>query len=324
MDDSTGTFTPNARKPVYWILTAAFLALVILLAGVNPAAAQNTFPPLISLPDGFQPEGIAVGYGTTFYAGSIPTGAIYQGDLRTGEGHILVSAQAGRQATGMKFDRRTGYLFVAGAMTGQAYVYDTETGDTVEVYTLAAPGTSFINDVILTQDAAYFTDSFQPVIYKVPLRANGIPGDPSTVETIPLTGDYIHVPGGFNLNGIEAVSNGKWLIAVQSVTGMLYRIDPETGNSTLIDLGGASVSNGDGILLVGSKLYVVQNQNNLITVIDLSSDLTSGEVIGTITNGDFDVPTTIAAFGNYLYAINARFSTPPEPDTEYQVLQVTR
>jgi hypothetical protein len=30
----------------------------------------------------------------------------------------------------------------------------------------------------------------------------------------------------------------------------------------------------------------------------------------------------VAAFGSYLYAVNARFTTPPTPDTRYSVIQV--
>ena len=66
-----------------------FLALAgALVVFATAAAAQATFPEEISLPTGFRPEGIAIGNGTTFYVGSIPTGAVYRGDLRTGEGAV--------------------------------------------------------------------------------------------------------------------------------------------------------------------------------------------------------------------------------------------
>jgi len=92
--------------------------------------------------------------------------------------------------------------------------------------------------------------------------------------------------------------------------------------ATQINLGGASVSAGDGLLLRGRTLYVVRNQLNQIAIIDLAPDLSSGEVVGTITNPNFDVPTTIAAFGNALYAVNARFNTPPTPSTTYSIVRV--
>jgi len=47
-------------------------------------------------------------------------------------------------------------------------------------------------------------------------------------------------------------------------------------------------------------------------------------IVSYITNPAFDVPTTIAEFGNSLYAVNARFGTPPTPETEYDIVKVTK
>ena len=306
---------------------ATLLLVVLSFTSIGSTFAQS-FPDVIPLPNGFQPEGIATGTGTTFYVGSIPTGAVYRGDLRTGEGAVLVPAQAGRSAIGLKYDDRSGVLFVAGGPTGYAYFYDGDTG--ANVLGANVPGIqltilpSFINDVVITKDAAYFTNSFQPFIYRVPLENNGdLPAVPSVVE-IPLGGEYQFTPGAFNANGIAATPNGKTLIIVNSTEGALYNVDPITGVATRIDLGTGAVPNGDGILLQGKTLYVVQNRLNQIAVIELSADLTSGTIAEIITDADFRVPTTIARFGNSLYAVNARFGTAPTPDTEYEVVRVSR
>jgi len=298
----------------------ASLLLVVLSLTMIGSASAAPFPEVIPLPDGFQPEGIATGTGTTFYVGSIPTGAIYQGDLRTGEGEVLVPAQAGRSAIGLKYDPRSGLLFVAGGATGYAYIYDAETGANVaEIQLSTLP--SFINDVVITQDAAYFTNSFQPIIYRVPLVDGQLPEVP-VVEEIPLGGDYQFTPGAFNANGIAATPNGKTLIIVNSTEGALYSVDPTTRVATRIDLGTGGVPNGDGILLHGKTLYVVQNRLNQIAVIELNSDFTAGTIETVITSPLFRVPTTIARFGSSLYVVNARFGTPPTPDTEYEVVRV--
>jgi len=303
----------------------SFLILLVFVLAIATIAAAplKAFPDVIPLPNGFQPEGIAVGTGHTFYVGSIPTGAVYRGDLRTGEGDVLVPAQSGRAAIGLKYDERTGLLFVAGGPTGYAYVYNGETGENVAEIQLTT-AQSFINDVVITRDAAYFTNSQQPILYRVPLENNGdLPATPM-VQEIPLTGDYVFTPNAFNANGIAATPNGETLIIVNSVDGVLYNVDPATGEATRIDLGGASVPNGDGILLQGKTLYVVQNRLNQIAVVELNSDFTQGTIVDTITDSDFRVPTTIARFGNSLYAVNARFGTPPTPDTEYEVVRVSR
>lgn len=303
-------------------LVSLLLLTVFLAPAPTPASAAETYPDLIALPNGWLPEGVVTGYGPVIYSGSRANGAIYAADLRTGTGAIVVPGQTGRVAVGLSFDPRSNAIFVAGGGTGKAYVYAATTGAQLREYTLALtpPGT-FVNDVIVTREAAYFTDSQRPVYYRVPLGPGGEPAAPGDVEIIPLSGDWAQVPG-FNANGIEATSNGQALIIVNSTTGRLYRVAPETGVATVIDLGGALVTNGDGLLLRGHTLYVVRNRNNMIAVVELVDDFSHGTVVDTITNPNFDVPTTIAAFGNALYAVNGRFTTPPTPTTTYSIVRV--
>lgn len=308
------------RRPL--LVAILVLAFGTLFAVGSVAAAA--FPQIVPLPNGFAPEGVVTGYGTDLYAGSLADGSIYRADLRTGEGEVVVSAPEGGVAVGLAFDRRSGLLFVAGGNTGMAFVYDPQTGDTAASYELTTEENTFVNDVIITRDAAYFTDSFRPFYYRVPLGPGGSLADATAVEEIELGGDFEFVPDAFNANGIEALPNGKALIVVNSTTGDLYLVEPASGTATLIDLGGGSVPAGDGILLHGKTLYVVQNQLNQIAVLRLAPDYLSGEITGTITNPAFDVPTTVASFGPYLYAVNARFGTPPGPDVEYDVVQVRR
>jgi sugar lactone lactonase YvrE len=296
-------------------------ALATLLVAVTAAAAP--FPDPIALPPGFQPEGIAVGKGHTFYVGSIPTGRIYRGDLRTGEGAVLPLAESGRNAIGIEVDNRN-RIFVAGGGTGQAYVYDADTGQSLAEYTFASAGpTTFVNDLVVTKDAAWFTDSREAVLYRVPLARNGALPDPTDVEEAPLVGEFTLAPMN-NLNGIEATPDGKTLIAVQSNLGRLYRIDPDTGYADIIELTGGDVEFGDGLLLDGRTLYVVQNRLNRIAVVRLSPDLGSGTITGYLTHPQFDIPTTIAEHGNRLYAVNARFGTAGQQPAAYSVIQLRK
>jgi sugar lactone lactonase YvrE len=311
------------------VVLAAGVLLGLMAAALPVLAApqqqtETPFPSVIDLPNGWRPEGIAVGRGATFYVGSLANGAIYRGSLVTGQGSILVPGVAGRAITGLYVDERHDYLFAAGAGTGQGFVFDASTGETLAIYQLAEGTPTFVNDVVVTNDAAYFTDSQQRFIYRVPLGRQGALPDPSAVERIPLSGDYVFVPGAFNANGIDATPNGKWLLIVHSTRGELYRVDPLTGEAVLVDLGGASLTNGDGLRLQGHTLYVVRNRLNQIAVITLNSDWTSGTQVGTLTNPNFDVPTTVGLFGSSLYAVNARFTTPPTPDTTYTAVGVSR
>jgi sugar lactone lactonase YvrE len=298
------------------LILVAVVAAVLAIPAFTSAATP--FPQTLPLPDGFRPEGIAIGRGTTFYVGSIPTGAIYRGDLRTGLGAVFVPGAPGRAAIGVAVDQRD-RLFVAGGPTGMGFVYGTD-GQLLRSYQLASGSDpTFVNDVAVARDAAWFTDSNRHVIYRVAIAGDGTLA--ASADAIPLGGDY-QPAAGLNLNGIEATPNGKTLIAVQTATGKLFAIDPETGVADEVDLGGAVLTNGDGLLLRGRTLYVVQNRSNQIAVVELAPDLASGSVVDVLTDPDLDVPTTIDRHGNRLYAVNARFSTPPTPSTTYEVVQV--
>ncbi len=305
--------------------TLALLVLMLLVVAA-PALAAPAFPDIIPLPDGWQPEGIAVGRGATFYAGSLANGAIYRGDLRSGDGSVLVAGEPGGLSVGLSVDTRSNYLFAAGGVNGNANVYDAGSGALLATYQFAAPGSGFVNDVIVTRDAAYFTDSFRPQLYRVALGAGGALPAAGDFETIPLSGAWTQVPGPFvfNANGIEASANGKALLVINSTLGQLYRVDPRSGVASLVDLGGASLTVGDGLVLQGQTLYVVRNRLNEIAVIDLVRDFASGRVTRTLTSPDFRVPTTLAIFGSSLYAVNARFDTPAGPDVDYEVVRVPR
>ena len=288
------------------------LLIAVLLALTAPAAVgAAAFPNRIDLPDGFAPEGIAIGRGTTFYSGSLSGQGIWRGDLRTGAGSLLVVG--GGPFVGMKVDAAN-RLWVAGGPAGNGYVFDAETGDPLMAFQLAPVGeASFVNDVVVTGEAAWFTDSFRGVIYRVDHRT----GQETEVDLTDLAPAEANV---FRLNGIDATPNGKTLIAVNSTAGELYRIDARTGETTVIDMGGASVA-GDGLLLTGHTLYAVRNQDH-VAVIHLAPDLSSGVIVDQLT-GDFDVPTTVARHGSSLYVVNAAFRPPGAPPaTEFWVTRI--
>jgi streptogramin lyase len=300
------------RRLTVLAVAAAFSVPVAL-------AADRPFPDVVQLPPGFQPEGIAIGRGTTFYVGSIPTGAVFRGDLRTGTGAVLVPGGSGAAAIGVGIDGRN-RLFVAGGVTGKGFVYDGASGDQLASYQLATGSEpTFVNDVAVTKGGAWFTDSNRLVLYRVPVALDGTLGP--TAEVLPLSGD-LQLGAGINLNGIEATPNGKQLVSVQTNSGLLFTIDPATGETHQIDLGGTTLVNGDGLLLQGRTLFVVQNRLNQIAVVQLSPDFERGTVSMYLTDSDFDVPTTIDRLGRHLYVVNARFGTPPTPTTPYRVVQV--
>jgi sugar lactone lactonase YvrE len=300
----------------------AAVVLGVTLVSTAPATADHgrAFPTEFALPNGFLPEGIAIGDAPTAYFGSRGDGSIYRVDLRTGEGEVF-SKGPGTSSVGLKIDDRR-RLFVAGGGAGNGRVVDARTGAIVKSYQFAADADTFVNDVVVTDQAAWFTDSRKAVLYKLPLGRGGLL--PADFTAVPLTGDFVLTPGVNNANGIAETPDGKALLIVQSNTGKLFRVDPATGATKQVDLGGQVLTNGDGLLLEGRSLYVVQNRLNTVAKFAVNRSGTRGELVSTVSDPRFDVPTTVASFGDRLYLPNARFSTPPTPETTYNAVAIDK
>ena len=284
-----------------------------LAHGLRDPFPQIELPDRIDLPDAFQPEGITTA-GPFAWFGSLADGDIYRADLLTGEGEVI-SQGPGTPSVGLTVDVRD-RLFVSGGTAGDARVVDGRTGEVLATYDL---GGGFVNDVVVTKDYAYFTDSQRPVIHRLHLGPGGRLTD--TFDQLALHGEWEQVDG-FNANGIATSPDGKSLLVVNSTTGRLFRVDPDNGHAHQVDLGDDSLANGDGMLRTGRTLYVAQNTRNQVATVRLDRAASTGRVVETRTSDDFDTPTTIARFAGALYLPNARFTTVPEDDTEYWVTRL--
>jgi sugar lactone lactonase YvrE len=305
------------------LVRVAVPLLLALVAGLAAPAAAARPAEVIVLPGATSAEGIAAGRGATFYAGDLFAGDIFRGDLQRGTAELFIDAPAGRMAVGMAVNVAHQLLFVAGGFTGQGYIYDTASGATVASYQFATPAGSLINDVALTKDGAWFTDSFQAQLYFVPVSRAGVPAP--RFRTLALSGPAATVigNGAVNLNGIRATADGQTLIVAHSATAQLDRVDPATGASARI--AGVSVPNVDGIVLGAGRLWAVQNFSNQVARIRLAPDLSSGVVEAVITSPLFQVPTTAARFGSRLAVVNAKFDTGIPPTAhQYEVVVVDR
>lgn len=331
------------------------LAVVLLANCANDTVApvpevDVVVQDIIALP--IRPEAIALGNGTTFYAGSSSAsadttnhGLIYRGDLSTGAGAVLVPGVRGKATSGLAFDKRSGLLYAAETKGGTASVYDGVTGAKVASYTfptVAAPGHQ-INDVAVGVDAVFFTDSYQPVMYRVALGANNVPA--STFTTVPLSGDYVHhaaaKPFNINSNGIATTADGKYVLldnmggnkgtasanciasprapADSGCVSDILRVDPASGVATRINFGANKIYFVDGIRLYDHTLYVTQNFLDKLSVFTLSADYLSATFVKDYTNPNIIVPSSMVVFQKSLFALNAGFGPGP-----YQVVRVAK
>lgn len=310
-----------------WSITLGVvtLALLALLAPTATASQRGAaFPEEYILPgDAVYPEGIAYQPSTqNFFVSSTTDGTIFRGHLKQEMTEVfLPGGEDGRTtAIGLAVDKR-GRLFIAGGATGKAFVYDTASGALLGAFDNDLDAT-FVNDVAVARDgSAYLTDSVAPYIYKISTQPDG---SLSFDVWLDLTGTPIVYQQGFNLNGIVVSANDRYLVVVQSNTGKLFRIEIATRQVYEIDLGGATLTSGDGLVLLGHRLYVVRNSLGEIAVVQLAGAFVSGTVIDTITDPSFAFPTTAARALNRLLVVNSQFDkrSTGDPDLPFTVSSV--
>lgn len=296
-------------------MIATFLLAILLgfsTYAATPVAAQPTGVERWTFPadEAVYPEGVAYHAGNgDFFISSTANGAIYRsnawGDDRNLEVFLPGGADGRTTAVGMKVNPQ-GQLFISGGSTGMIWMYDAVTGRLLSTFDNGYEST-FINDVTIAADgAAYFTDSINPVIFRIAPDANGVFQFTFWRD---LRGTALEYTTGFNLNGIAATEDGKYLIVVQSNTGKLWRIATADGAvSEIVLAGGDRMTSGDGLLLVGQNLYVARNSLNLIVTVRLAPDFASGQQVGSFTNSAFQYSTTIAQAGNRLLVVNSQFN----------------
>jgi hypothetical protein len=295
----------------------AVAALALVLAPLSPAGAADR-PDTISLVTGSLPEGISAGPGTTFFAGSRLNGAVYVGDVREGTVRELVAGRTGEVAVGLLYDAATKRIWVAGGATGDITAYDSRSG--AELFTVNTGTGRFLNDVAITRDAVYVTDSTKNQILVVPLgKGARLPAAGTAAQVLTITGDYVQ-PAGFGLNGIRVLPGGD-LLAVSG--GVLYVIDPATGVADRVEVSGlpdgrTSLTGGDGLELRGKTLYVVRgfNPTGSVVVLRLGEGGRTATFVKEITDSDFNVPTTAALVAGDLLVVNGQFNDPATAPTE--------
>jgi streptogramin lyase len=295
------------------------LGATALIGGTAQAApgTARSWPGEFSLPNGWGPEGVAIGSAPYAYFGSIATGGVYRVNLASGKGKV-VHRGLGRMTVGLKVDS-WGRLFLAGGSSGELRVVDAHSGALLANHVVAGEG-SFVNDVLLARDAAWFTESFSARLFKLPLGRNGRIGAP---ESLTLSGDWVQ--SGFTSNGISLTPDGSALLVTNAAVdgGSLMRVNPRTGVARKVDLGDTTLPSGDGLVLIGRTLYVVQPNSNQVDVIRLSRSGSRGTAIDVIRDDRFDLPTTAAAYQGRLYLPNSRFTTPDrDENTPYNAVSV--
>ena len=306
--------TPSRRT----VLAAALVAPALVATGPAASAASahatGPAPGTIRLPDGFRPEGITSGRGGKFWTGSLADGRLYSGDLATGRGRVVVPGEPGKALRGMQLDGRSGLVWVAGneGPVGTVYAYS-RTGDLV--HRVEVPGAVFLNDLVVTRDAVWVTDSRVDRLTRLPLGPSGAPA--SGLSYLPLTGAW-PTPEGLRANGIRELDRDT-LVVNNSTAGGLWAVRKADGVVVPVEVvGGPGLTGGDGLERVGDVLYDVRGSGQQeVSVLVLRHRRGTWRALwrGALTDPTLSVPSTATRQGRYLWAVNARFGAVPDPAT---------
>jgi Cu-Zn family superoxide dismutase len=292
--------------------------MIVALAATAVAAKR---PATYTIPgDAVFPEGIGYDGKKTFYVSSTGDGTVFRGQIgKRALRPFLPAGEDGRStAIGVKATRSR--IYVAGGATGNIWIYNARTKELIRRYQTGSGG--FLNDIALTGGGdAYVTDSQRPVLFR-------IDGDSGELTQIRLGPEAGYDADGFKWNGIVATRGGRTLIAVHSSNGELYRVDIAGDDGvTKIDTGGATLTNGDGLVLDGRKLYVVRNQQERIVEMRLSNDFKRAQRRRSFTSRRFRYPTTAALAKGRLLVVNSQFdrrNAGEPPELPFTVVAVKR
>jgi Cu-Zn family superoxide dismutase len=304
-------------------LTAAMGAILMAGGAVAQPLATYALPAEVRYP-----EGVALDPATgALYTAGAEDGLLVRLDPTTGRSTVVAPAgtviPAGSTAfpgaLGMKLDP-AGRLWMALGRTGNMAVVDSRTGALLKRFETKREG-GLINDAAVTTSAVYFTDTLNPVLWRVPVSGGTI----GELEPwLDFTGTALQWGPGANINGIAPTPDGKTLIVVQMAKGLLFTIDTATRKVAPIDLKGELVEGADGLVLDGSTLYVVRQPAAEIVTVRLSPDLASGTVVSRFKDPALLWPATAAKAGDHLVVVNAQFNkrTTNDPTTPFTLVRV--
>ncbi len=331
MDTHTPSSAPSSphlsRRAL--LATAAASTVVALTAPAAAAARRSPAPETVLLPAGIRPEGITSGPGTTYYVGSLADGRIVTGDLLTGSVAPLLPGATGRALRGLFHDDHCGMVWAVGGVTtstgteGHVWCIDAATG--AVRHDVLVPGAVFLNDLVVTHDAVWVTDSRVD-------RLTVITHDHTTMSVgkptfVSLSGAWPSNPSGNanNANGIRLLPDSD-IVLNNSRVGGLWQVDPTSGVTQSIPVsGGPGITGGDGLETDGSVLYNVRGSGQYeVSVLRLSPTATgwAAKWVGRRTDETLDIPSTATIAGGWLWAVNARFGVPSPGTASYWITRL--
>jgi|GEM_PF-1040435 len=293
-------------------ITLAFL-LSAGLAHAQSITFSTTAPPLGLRHAALYPETIEYdARSKRFLVGSFREGAVYAVS-DDGQTKLLVDDKRLCSVLGIAVDPTRNRLWVVNADLGASVrssgpkklaavgVYDLTTGSALAYVDLAAlsAGSHLLNGIALdASGTAYVTDSFSPVVYKVPFHA------PATV----FLRDARFAGDGVNLNGVVVHPDG-YLLVVKKSDGALFKI-PLADPQRFTEVSAPRLVGGDGLTLIGkTELVVIANRTatvatNAALALTSTDGFSTAKLVASQPLGDV-YPTTAVVRDNKLYVVHS-------------------
>ncbi|MDV3220383.1 hypothetical protein [Intrasporangium sp.] len=318
---------PSHRSPGRLAAVAASLALASATFVQTPAASAlphpaeehgRSNPPstyVVSEAPGVLPEGIEVTPSGRIYVSSSGTGDIHVGSLGSPTMRTFArGSDAGRaSALGIHADPR-GRVFVASPSAVDVYSPEGELLARRSVPSDA--GQTYLNDLAITHDAVYVTDSANALVWRMDLEGNEIGDLEPWFRARTLMPPF--EPGWFYLNGIVASKDGSRLLVSAQGLGALIRLETESAAGAFVETDGSAFGNfgPDGMVLEGDVVRGVLNYGAPDTgqglyVALLDPEWRTASVVASTTDADFSTPTTVAAAAGRYLVVNSQLDTAP-------------
>jgi Cu-Zn family superoxide dismutase len=292
--------------------------VVSVLLGVSLTLGAQYKPEPVAVfplpPDARFPEGIAYSpKRDSFFTANAETGAVFEINRKGDSARVVVPegvlAPVGTVtfpvALGMKVDAAD-RLWIAGGRTGRMFVVDVESGRVLKQVTAPSGAGSLINDVVLVDGAAYFTDTRTPTLWRLAPEGNRI-GDLEPWTTFADT--PIEYDGGNNLNGITVTPDRAALLVVQMDKGLLFLIDLASKGIRKVDTTGIALSGGDGLVMVGDLVYVVRQPAGEIVTLMMQPDPPAAKLVNRFRDPALAWPATALLMDKSLMVVNSQFNT---------------
>jgi sugar lactone lactonase YvrE len=307
-------------------LVAAVAASLAVVSIVPPASAlagdRRPTTYVVSQQEGVLPESISVSRDGTMYVTSFGTGAVYRGTTRnpTMEPFLPAGSDGRTRASGVEVDKK-GRVFIAGYSTHTLFVYSPD-GSLVAKRVAPNPNAA-LNDLVVTDDAVYVTDSLTGTLWRASVTGSQIG---QLTEWIPPSG-FPAAPGF--LNGIVVTPDNRIALIGTATEGSgepgdahLYRVNLRDRKVSEVAVTGGFLATPDGLLLEGNRLYATVNfpdgHGSFTYAVDLAilnPAMTSMRMVrrsGTAPRTQ--APTAVARDGDRLLWVNSQFGgNPPAP-----------